>query len=435
MREKPLTEFIGSKKAAKENKEKPAEPKVAGLKGPWELPEGWRWVRLGDLGKFEYGYTASATTKDTGVKFLRITDIDENGNIKWEQVPFCEISKKELEKYALKKEDLLFARIGATTGKATYIPKDTKAVFASYLIRLKIMRSDVFPKFVFYFAQTPYYWANIKEEMGDKLRKGINAKELSRILVPLPPLEEQKRIVAKLDEISKRLDEAKKLAREAKEEAENLMASALHEVFSKAKEKGWEWVRLDKLFTIQQGASLSPKRREGKNPLPFLRTKNVRWGYVDVSELDYMDFTPAEVEKLKLKPGDLLVLEGGEIGRTAIWRGELETCLYQNHIHRLRRRNTNVLPEFYMYWMQAAYKVFNSYSKEGVRTAIPNLSKSRLAAFKVPFPPLEEQKRIVTYLDSISERAQRLVKLYEERERELEQLFPAILDRAFRGEV
>ncbi len=82
--------------------------------------------------------------------------------------------------------------------------------------------------------------------------------------------------------------------------------------------EGWKWVRLGDIFTIQQGVSLSPKRRKGKNPLPFLRTKNVKWGYVDVSELDYMDFTPEEVEKLKLKPGDLLVLEGGEIGRTAI---------------------------------------------------------------------------------------------------------------------
>lgn len=68
MREKPLTEFMGSKKASKGQGEKPAEPK-AGVKGPWELPEGWRWVRLGDLGKFEYGYTASATNKNTGVKF------------------------------------------------------------------------------------------------------------------------------------------------------------------------------------------------------------------------------------------------------------------------------------------------------------------------------------------------------------------------------
>lgn len=81
---------------------------------------------------------------------------------------------------------MLFARIGATTGKATYIDQEVDAVFASYLIRLKVTKPEIFPKFVFYFAQTPYYWVNIREEMGDKLRKGINARELSRILPPSP---------------------------------------------------------------------------------------------------------------------------------------------------------------------------------------------------------------------------------------------------------
>ena len=221
----------------------------------------------------------------------------------------------------------------------------------------------------------------------------------------------------------------KKAAKENKEKPEEPKVAGLEGPWELP--EGWRWVRLDELFTVQQGVSLSPKRRKGKNPLPFLRTKNVRWGYVDLSELDYMDFTPEEVEKLNLKPGDLLVLEGGEIGRTAIWRGELKVCFYQNHIHRLRRKRKDVVPEFYMYWMQAAYKVFNNYSQEGVRTAIPNLSKSRLAAFKVPFPPLNEQKRIVAKLDEISKRLEDAKKLAREVREEAEKLMASALHEVF----
>ena len=88
----------------------------------------------------------------------------------------------------------------------------------------------------------------------------------------------------------------------------------------------WHLSKIGDLFDIQQGASMSPKRREGKSPYPFLRTMNVLWGDINLSTLDQMDFTDAEVEKLELRPGDLLVCEGGDIGRTAIWNGSVSPC-------------------------------------------------------------------------------------------------------------
>ena len=83
----------------------------------------------------------------------------------------------------------------------------------------------------------------------------------------------------------------------------------------------WEIAKLGDLFEIQQGKALSPKHREGKSPHRFLRTSNVLWGRIDLSTLDEMDFTDKELVRLSLIPGDLLVCEGGEIGRTALWRG------------------------------------------------------------------------------------------------------------------
>ncbi|MCL0058134.1 restriction endonuclease subunit S [Dehalococcoidia bacterium] len=152
---------------------------------------------------------------------------------------------------------------------------------------------------------------------------------------------------------------------------------------------------------------MSPNRRQGISPRPFLRTLNVLWGRVNLSTLDEMDFTDEEVAKLCLKHGDLLVCEGGEVGRTAIWRGEVEVCLHQNHIHRLRRLNDSVVPEFYMYWMQAAFQVFGSYSGQESKTTIPNLSRGRLKSFRIPLPPIEEQKRIAAKTQELMRKVER----------------------------
>ncbi|WP_376791876.1 restriction endonuclease subunit S [Thermoflexus sp.] len=195
--------------------------------------------------------------------------------------------------------------------------------------------------------------------------------------------------------------------------------------------EGWRWVRLGEIFDLQQGASMSPSRRLGRNPKPFLRTKNVLWGFVDVSNLDEMDFTEEEITKLCLQPGDLLVCEGGEVGRTAIWEGQLPVVLYQNHIHRLRRKSDQVEPAFFMYWMQAAYQVFRAYQGAESRTAIPNLSGRRLKSFLAPLPPLSEQRRIVARIEELMARVREAKRLRQEAKEDTERLWQAVLAETF----
>jgi type I restriction enzyme S subunit len=163
----------------------------------------------------------------------------------------------------------------------------------------------------------------------------------------------------------------------------------------------WEVLRLGALFEIQQGKALSPRTRAGGRKRPFLRTANVLWGRVDLSVLDEMHFDEEEEARLALVPGDLLVCEGGDIGRTAIWEGQLPVVLYQNHLHRLRPARAGVDPLFYMYWMQAAWLLLGFYGGAGNKTTIPNLSRSRLAAFPVPLPPLPEQRAIAHVLRTV----------------------------------
>jgi len=136
---------------------------------------------------------------------------------------------------------------------------------------------------------------------------------------------------------------------------------------------------------------------------PFLRTANILWGKIDVSVLDYMHFEETEEQKLTLQYGDLLVCEGGDIGRTAIWRDQIKPCYYQNHLHRLRSTLPDIIPIFYMYWMELAFTISRLYGGVGNKTTIPNLSQSRLSSFYIPLPPLSEQKAIAAVLSAIQE--------------------------------
>lgn len=169
------------------------------------------------------------------------------------------------------------------------------------------------------------------------------------------------------------------------------------------KNAAWDWVEVGDLFEFGAGKTVSPASRAGANPIPFLRTSNVYWDRIDLSSLDYMSLRDDEIAEKRLQPGDLLVCEGGDIGRSAIWTGEIELITFQNHLHRLRPRNENVVPQFYVYFLQAAFTQLGIFEGAGNKTTIPNLSKARLSALKVPFPPKDEQNKIAQLLKSIRE--------------------------------
>ncbi len=150
----------------------------------------------------------------------------------------------------------------------------------------------------------------------------------------------------------------------------------------------WEIDRVDSAFEIQQGKQVSKKNREGDNQRPFLRTKNVFWNRLELSELDQMNFTVTEEARLELRASDLLVCEGGSIGRTALWNEGVDGCLYQNHLHRLRVKDEKAEPQFGLYWFWYAFDVAKLYFGRGNVTTIPNLSRSKLAELPMALPPL-----------------------------------------------
>lgn len=162
--------------------------------------------------------------------------------------------------------------------------------------------------------------------------------------------------------------------------------------------EAWDWVEFGLLFDIQQGKALGRPAREGPEQYPFLRTSNILWGEIVDDIADTMSFTAEERAKYELQPGDLLVCEGGEVGRAAVWRGDGSDVFYQNHIHRCRVRDVGADPDFYSWWLRYGMLLSQLYAGAANTTTISNLSKSRLSAFVVPCPPIEEQRAIAHVL-------------------------------------
>lgn len=155
---------------------------------------------------------------------------------------------------------------------------------------------------------------------------------------------------------------------------------------------------IGQLFDVAAGKTMSKAARGGGSQHPFLRTSNIGWGRVDVRKIDTMSFSEEEIRTKTLKPGDLLVCEGGEIGKAAVWNGEIGNCGFQNHLHRLRPRSDEVVPRFYMYYLQAGFTQLGIYEGAGNKTTIPNLSRSRLEGLAVPPPNRTEHAKIAAVL-------------------------------------
>lgn len=351
-----------------------------------------------------YGHTASATKEDSGSKFLRITDI-QNGTVNWNSVPFCECSKKEIEKYLLKRGDIVFARTGATTGKSyliNYCPE--ASIFASYLIRVR-PNEKIDSDFLARFFETPDYWNQIQKNSRGATLPGVNATKLKELRIPLPPLAEQKRIAAILD----KADAIRHKRQQAIKLADEFLRATFLDMFGDpvTNPKGWARSSLAKLIKVKSGNFLPAKNIiDGKHPVYGGNGVN---GFHN----EYMFNAPMIV-----------------IGRVGIYCGAIhktkpKSWITDNALYVAEKSNR--VKELYLEWALRFANLNQYASKSGQ----PLLSGGRIYTVEINVPLIEKQQAFERIEIQVADMRKKLSKSSGKSGT----LFNSITQRAFRGEL
>lgn len=275
-------------------------------------------------------------------------------------------------------------------------------------------------------------------------RQRVNEKAFFDIRVPVPSLREQQKIA----DILRLIHRSISVCRSAIAAGLTLRSEAMRYLFAQGLRgestkntmigsipRSWRLSTIGDLFEIEQGLSLKGNLTRSEEGTPFLRTSNVYWGRFDLDSVSRMRLDGEAPERKKVRSGDLLVCEGGDIGRAAVWCREEEGVVFQNHLHRLRVRSSVggsvTRPYFVRAWLEEGFVNRSAYEGAGNRTTIPNLSRSRLAGLAVPDPPVHEQAEIVATISAIEnklENSRRKCSL-------LEQLFRTLLHDLMTGRI
>jgi type I restriction enzyme S subunit len=311
----------------------------------------------------------------------------------------------------IRANDVLFATVRPTLKRVALIPAELDGEIAStgYCV-LRPNPDKVEPAFLYSCVLTDSFI----RAMG-KLERGANYpavrdSDVFAANIPIPPLAEQRKIAGVLGLVQRAVEQQERLAALTAE----LKKALMHQLFThglrsepqKQTEIGpvprsWDVVKLGDLFDTQLGKMLSQKARIGDDPKPYLRNKNVQWCAIDTTDLLSMDFNERERGKFSLVPGDLLICEGGEPGRAAIWHGEVKECYYQKALHRLRPKSDRISNDFLAHWLEFALRHQDLYGVAGASSTIAHLPEVQIKMLPVPLPVRKEQDAVVESLNAV----------------------------------
>ena len=431
---------------------------------PFEIPQGWEWCRMGSIGEWGAGATPAKGNLDYyngNILWLRTGEL--NNDVVYDtEIKITEKALRECSLRLNKIGDVMIAMYGATIGKVAIAGKEmttNQACCACTPI-------GVFNWFLFYFLMGSQLDFIKKGEGG--AQPNISREKLIKHLMPVPPIEEQQRIVLKIREVLPYVDkyahsqdahnhlnqsirpllrksilheaiqgklvpqiaeegtarellgqirqEKQKLAEEGKLKKTALTDSIIYKgednrYYEKIDQQckditeeirfdlpdTWQWCRIGSLFMHNNGKQLNKGNTKGKL-MEYITTSNLYWDGFLLEDLKKMPFEDGEIERCMAVKGDLLVCEGGDIGRSCIWNYDFPIML-QNHIHKLRPFVTICIE--YFYYIFYCYNMAGWIGGKGI--GIQGFSSKALHNTLVPLPPLQEQQRIVAQIERLFE--------------------------------
>ncbi len=426
---------------------------------PFEIPDSWEWIRVRSCTELYNGQAFKPTdwTQD-GLPIVRIQNLNDR------QAPFNRYNKQVEEGVHLYGGELLFAWSGTPgTSFGAHIWDRGEAVLNQHIFKLLFNENCLYK---------PYYMYALNERVGSLIKAAHGSAGLQHVtrgvfeatLIPLPPYEEQTRIVNKLIEIEPLLRQygsaydntqelnstfpeqlkksilqmavqGKLVPQDPNDEPASVLLERIHAEKERLIREGkikrdknesvifrrdnshyeklgpsehciddeipfeipesWCWYRLGEIFQHNTGKALNSANQSGEL-LEYITTSNLYWNRFELNNLRSMYFTETEIDKCTAKAGDLLVCEGGDIGRAAIWNYDYNIRI-QNHIHRLRAY-TSICIDYFCYLFYF-YKNTGMIGGKGI--GIQGLSSNAIHQILLPVPPVKEQYRIVQEIEQL----------------------------------
>ncbi|KAA0593966.1 type I restriction enzyme S subunit [Azospirillum lipoferum] len=393
----------------------------------------WPIVRLGDIiTDAAYGTSVKCSDNPEGVPVLRMGNVRYDGSLDLSNLKYAHFSQSEWRKFGLATGDILFNRTNSKelVGKTGLWDGRFKAAAASYFIRIRVNSDRVLPEWVWWFLNSPQMkkclFATARGAIG---QANINGEELRAFPIPLPSLTEQHRIVDILNNAAS----IRRLRDEARAKVRELVPTLFVEMFGDpaTNPKGWPSAMLDDVAFIGSGVTKG-RKLEGVETVnvPYLRVANVQDGRLNMAEIKTIPIRLDERAKYALLPGDLVMTEGGDpdkLGRSAIWKGEIDGCVHQNHVFRVRPRNEKVLSDYLCALTSSGYgkAYFLLVAKQ--TTGIASINRTQLGRFPVLLPPLALQQEFAERITEI----EAMAALSDKAVAAAEQLTQSLLAQAF----
>ena len=487
---------VARQRLAEEGKFKDIEPENNKVSANlFSIPENWTWCYLNDISAIARGGSPRPideyiTEDPNGLNWIKIGDSDR-GSI------YIDKTKERIRPEGLKKTRMVFPGDLILSNSMSfgypYILNIEGCIHDGWLL-IRIPENLVSKLFIYYLFLSSYVKAAFNKAAAGAVVQNLNAEKVRQLPIPLPPIAEQHRIVAKIEQLMSRCDELETLRNDRNQKRTHVHTAAIDrlltakadgdfqmawtfisnhfsELYSvkenvaelrkailqlavmgklvpqdptdepasellKAIEiekqrlvkegqikkpklwseikpdevpyelsKGWKWVRFEEVANARLGKMLDAAKNRGM-PRPYLRNTNVQWYSFDLSDIKLMKFEDEELDEFRVMPGDLLICEGGEPGRCAIWSDSLQEIYFQKAIH--RARTYSGMAGKYLQLCLTIDAKTERLNRYFTGATIKHFSGEKLSNYLVPLPPTSEQHRIVAKIDRLMELCDRL---------------------------
>jgi len=473
----------------------------------YEIPLGWSWVKLSDIADIKGGLTKGKKRKPTDnlkeVPYLRVANV-QRGYLMLDEMKTIKATEAEILQLLLEEGDILFTEGGDRDklGRGwIWLNEIPECIHQNHVFRARLYLKEISSKLISLYSNSNgqnYFLGAGKQTTN---LASINLTKLSNLPIPIPPFNEQRRIVARIEALTARSRRARQALAAVPQLIDQFRQSVLAAAFrgdltaewrqqhpdiepasallkrirlkrrlhwekaelEKMRAKGkeprndewkkkyqesesisidnlsilphtWLWTSMGSISEIELGKMLDKGKEKKGKMLPYLRNQNVQWFDFDLDEVFEMDFSDYELERFTVQDGDILVCEGGEPGRSAIWSNKELEVKYQKTLHRVRLFVDDI-PQLWIVYHLKFESELGILDRYCGGSTIKHLTKVSFQKYPVPLPPIEEQKEIVKQIEiafNIAENIEHQILHNLEKVQTLDQ---SILAKAFRGEL